>query len=377
MVGRQSIVVGVPKEIKNHEYRVGATPAVVTALVASGHKVLVETMAGAKIGFTDDLYAKAGATIMGSAKELYAQADMIIKVKEPQSSEYSLLREGQILFTYLHLAPDPEQTKALLESKVVGIAYETVTDPEGRLPLLTPMSEIAGRIAIQAGATALQIANGGKGVLLGGVAGVSPGRVIVIGGGVVGTESARMALGLGADVTVLDTNLSRLRALDALYGPRLKTLYSSPATLEESFRQADLVVGAVLIPGKLAPKLIRKEHLKLMSPGTVIVDVAIDQGGCAETSHPTSHSEPTYTVDGVLHYCVPNMPGACARTSTQALTNATMSYALRIANKGYKQALREDKGLKNGLNVCLGKVTHADVAFDLGLQYYPADEFLT
>ncbi|MBS0634087.1 MAG: alanine dehydrogenase [Verrucomicrobia bacterium] len=364
-------IVGVPKEIKNHEYRVGATPAVVTALVQAGHKVLVETMAGAKIGYGDDLYAKAGAEIVSTAQEVYAKADMIVKVKEPQAAEFPLLREGQILFTYLHLAPDPVQTKALLERGVIGIAYETVTDAEGRLPLLTPMSEIAGRIAIQAGATALQIANGGKGVLLGGVAGVSQGKVIVIGGGVVGTESARMALGLGADVTVLDTNLSRLRALDALYGPRLKTLYSSPAALEDCLKQADLVIGAVLIPGKLAPKLITKQHLRLMSPGTVIVDVAIDQGGCAETSRPTSHSEPTYTVDGVLHYCVPNMPGACARTSTQALTNATMSYALRLANKGYKQALKEDKGFKNGLNVCLGKVCHPDVAHDLGLEYHP------
>lgn len=376
MAERQSIVIGIPKEIKNHEYRVGATPAVVTAFVASGHKVLVETMAGAKIGFTDDLYAKAGAQIVGSAQEVYSKADMIVKVKEPQSAEYKLLREGQVLFTYLHLAPDPEQTKALLEQKVIGIAYETVTDIEGRLPLLTPMSEIAGRIAIQAGATALQIANGGKGVLLGGVPGVAPGKVVVIGGGVVGTESARMALGLGADVTILDTNLGRLRSLDALYGPRLKTLYSSPAALEECLVHADLVIGAVLIPGKLAPKLITRQHLTLMSPGSVIVDVAIDQGGSAETSRPTSHSEPIYTVDGILHYCVPNMPGACARTSTQALTNATMSYALRLANKGYKQALKEDKGFKNGLNVCLGKVTHPDVALDLGLEYVSADEFL-
>ncbi len=373
----QSIVVGIPKEIKNHEYRVGATPAVVAALVAAGHKVLVETMAGAKIGFSDELYAKAGAQIIGSAKELYLQADMIVKVKEPQIAEYPLLQEGQVLFTYLHLAPDPVQTQALLDRKVIGIAYETVTDHEGRLPLLTPMSEIAGRIAIQAGATALQIANGGKGVLLGGVAGVSPGKVIVIGGGVVGTEAARMALGLGADVTILDTNLNRLRALDALYGPRLKTLYSSPATLEDSLREADLVIGAVLIPGKLAPKLITKQNLKIMTPGAVIVDVAIDQGGCAETSRPTTHSEPTYVVDGVLHYCVTNMPGACARTATQALTNATLSYTLRLANKGYKQALQEDNGFKNGLNVALGKVTNLDVAQDLGLKYHSADEFLT
>lgn len=373
MTQKQSIVVGIPKEIKNHEYRVGATPDVVKALVDSGHKVLVETHAGSKIGYLDSGYQRAGAEIVKTAKELYDRAEMIVKVKEPQESEYPLLREGQVLFTYLHLAPDPQQTKALLERKVIGIAYETVTDNEGRLPLLTPMSEIAGRIAIQAGATALQIANGGKGVLLGGVAGVAPGKVLVIGGGVVGTESARMALGLGADVTVLDTNLSRLRALDALYGPRLKTLYSSPAALEESLKSADLVVGAVLIPGKLAPKLVKKEHLKVMSPATVIVDVAIDQGGCCETSRPTSHSEPTYHVDGILHYCVPNMPGACARTSTQALTNATLSYVLKIANKGYAQALKEDKGLRNGLNVFFGKVTHPEVAHDLGYTYVAAE----
>lgn len=376
MVDRQSIVIGIPKEIKNHEYRVGATPAVVQAFVRSGHKVLVETMAGDKIGFTDDLYAKAGAQIIASASDLYSKSDMIVKVKEPQESEYQLLKEGQVLFAFLHLAPDPLQAAALLERKVIGIAYETITDTEGRLPLLTPMSEIAGRIAIQVGATALQIANGGKGVLLGGVPGVAPGKVVVIGGGVVGTEALRMALGLGADVTVLDTNLSRLRALDALYGPRLKTLYSSPQALDESLKTADLVIGAVLIPGKLAPKLITRQHLKTMSPGSVIVDVAIDQGGSAETSRVTSHSEPTYVVDGVLHYCVPNMPGACARTSTEALTNATMSYALRLANYGYKQAMREDAGIRRGLNVCLGKVTNQDVALDLGLDYYPAEEFI-
>lgn len=376
MVDRQSIVIGIPKEIKNHEYRVGATPAVVQAFVRSGHKVLVETMAGDKIGFTDDLYAKSGAQVIANASDLYSKSDMIVKVKEPQESEYQLLKEGQVLFAFLHLAPDPLQAAALLERKVIGIAYETITDTEGRLPLLTPMSEIAGRIAIQVGATALQIANGGKGVLLGGVPGVAPGKVVVIGGGVVGTEALRMALGLGADVTVLDTNLSRLRALDALYGPRLKTLYSSPQALDESLKTADLVIGAVLIPGKLAPKLITRQHLKTMSPGSVIVDVAIDQGGSAETSRVTSHSEPTYVVDGVLHYCVPNMPGACARTSTEALTNATMSYALRLANYGYKQAMREDIGIRRGLNVCLGKVTNQDVALDLGLDYYPAEEFI-
>ncbi len=376
MSDRQKIVVGIPKEIKNHEYRVGATPSMVKALVDAGHKVLVETKAGAKIGYFDEEYMHAGAVIAKTPAEIYQQSDMIVKVKEPQPAEYPMLREGQILFTFLHLAPDPEQTKALLEKKVIGIAYETVTDADGRLPLLTPMSEIAGRIAIQAGATALQIANGGKGVLLGGVAGVLPGRVVVIGGGVVGTEAARMALGLGATVTILDTNLSRLRALDALYGPRLQTLYSSPASLEEVLKNADLVIGAVLIPGKLAPKLVTKEHLKIMTPGTVIVDVAIDQGGCCETSRLTSHSDPTYTLDGVVHYCVPNMPGACSRTSTQALTNATMSYVLKLANKGYKKALSEDKGLRNGLNVYKGKVTHAEVAHDLSYPYHAPETVL-
>lgn len=375
MPQRKKILVGIPKEIKNHEYRVGATPAMVKALVEAGHKVVVETMAGAKIGFTDDLYSASGAHIAKSAKEVF-EADMVVKVKEPQPSEYKLLREGQVLFTYLHLAPDPQQTKALLKQKVVGIAYETVTDAEGRLPLLTPMSEIAGRIAIQAGATALQLANGGKGVLLGGVAGVAPGKVVVIGGGIVGTEAARMAMGMGADVTILDTNLTRLRALDALYGPRLKTLYSTPSSLEEVLKTADLVVGAVLIPGKLAPKLIKKEHLKLMQPGTVFVDVAIDQGGCSVTSKATSHSDPTYVVDGIVHYCVPNMPGACARTATEALTNATMGYVLRLANKGYKQALLEDVGFLRGLNVAFGKVCHPEVAQDLSYAYHAPEEVL-
>ncbi|MCE5294586.1 MAG: alanine dehydrogenase [Chlamydiales bacterium] len=371
-----AIVVGIPKEIKNHEYRVGATPSVVSALVKLGHKVIVQTMAGAKIGFSDETYTKAGALIVASIEEVYKAADMIVKVKEPLPPEFPLLREGQILFAFLHLAPDLALTKALLDRKVIGIAYETITDHEGKLPLLTPMSEIAGRIGIQVGATYLQIINGGKGVLLGGVAGVAPGRVVVIGGGVAGAESARMAMGLGADVTVLDTNLTRLRALDALYGPRLKTLYSTADALEECLKGADLVVGAVLIPGKLAPKVISKQQLKLMSPGSVIVDIAIDQGGTCETSRPTSHSEPTYVIDGVIHYCVPNMPGACARTSTEALTDATMSYILRLADKGYKLALSEDSGFKMGLNVALGKVTNADVAQDLNLEYHPADDFL-
>lgn len=375
MAEKQRIVVGVPKEIKNHEYRVGATPSMVQALTSAGHKVLVETNAGLQIGYTDSLYAAAGAVIVKNAMEVF-QADLIVKVKEPQVSEYSLLRKGQVLFAYLHLAPDLQQAKALIEANVVAIAYETVTDRHGKLPLLTPMSEIAGRIAIQAGATALQIANGGKGILLGAVPGVLPGKVVVIGGGVSGTEAARMAMGLGADVTILDTNLERLKELDALYGPRLKTLYSSQSSLEAVLFSSDLIIGAVLIPGKLAPKVIKREYLKKMAPGTVFVDISVDQGGCAETTRPTSHSEPTYIVDGVVHYCVPNMPGACARTSTEALTNATMKYVLKLANEGYKEAMRQDVGLRNGLNICLGKVTHPEVAHDLSYPYQVPEEMI-
>jgi alanine dehydrogenase len=361
--------IGIPKEIKDHEYRVGATPSMVRALVAAGHKVFVQARAGQKIGFTDEMYAQAGASIANDAKQIY-EAEMIIKVKEPQDEEFPLLKENQILFCYLHLAPDPEQTKHLLEKKVVGIAYETVTDHHNRLPLLVPMSEIAGRIAVQAGATALQMINGGRGVLLGGVPGVAPGKVVVIGGGVVGTNAARMAMGLGADVTILDNNLTRLRDLDDLFGPLLKTLYSSAQNIEHMVTQADLVIGSVLIPGKKAPKLVTKEMVKKMQPGSVIVDVAIDQGGCFETSRPTTHSEPLYTVDNVVHYCVTNMPGACARTSTEALTNATCPYALKIANKGYRQALKDDPGLMLGLNVYKGFVTFQQVANDLGYEYH-------
>lgn len=362
------MIIGIPKERKNHEYRVGATPPMVRALVEAGHVVKVETHAGTKIGFTDEMYSTAGAKIAATPAEIY-EAEMIIKVKEPQESEYPLLREGQILFCYLHLAPDPDQTKQLIEKKVIGIAYETVTDSQGRLPLLIPMSEIAGRISIQVGATALQLNNGGKGLLLGGVPGVFPARVTVIGGGVVGTEAARMAMGLGASVTIIDRDLNRLRILDAMFGPNLKTLYSTSASIEESVIRADVVIGAVLIPGKVAPRLVTREMVKKMAPGSVIVDVAIDQGGCVETARPTTHADPTYLVDGVIHYCVTNMPGACARTSTLALTNATMDYALTIANKGYKRALMENTGLRNGLNVYKGFVTNESVAHDLGYQY--------
>lgn len=367
------MIIGIPKEIKNHEYRVGATPEMVKALVKAGHKVLVQAKAGDAIGFTDELYESAGAKIVKTAVDVYA-AEMVIKVKEPQSSEFPLMREGQILFCYFHLAPDPEQTKKLIEQKIIAIAYETILDKEGRLPLLSPMSEIAGRIAIQAGATALQMINGGKGVLLGGVPGVLPGKVVIIGGGTVGTEAARMAMGLGADVTILDNKLKRLSELDTDFGPRLKTMYASPSAIESCVINADLVIGAVLIPGKVAPKLVTKQMIQKMQKGSVIVDVAIDQGGCFETSHPTTHSEPMYLVDGIVHYCVANMPGACARTSTEALTNATTNYALTLANKGYRQALKEDRGFLMGLNLYLGKVTNLNVAQDQSYEYTIPDK---
>jgi alanine dehydrogenase len=322
------------------------------------------------------MYEHVGAKIVPDAAAVYGGAEMVVKVKEPQSSEFPLLHPGQILFCFLHLAPDPEQLKHLIERKTVAIAFETVTDCEGRLPLLTPMSEVAGRIAIQAGATALQMANGGKGLLLGGVPGVPPAKVVVLGGGVVGTQVARMAMGFGADVTIIEKRLSRLRELDDLYGPQLKTIYSTPVSVEEAVLGADLVVGAVLIPGKKAPKLLTEELVRQMTPGSVFVDVAIDQGGCSETSRATTHSDPTYILHNIVHYCVANMPGACARTSTQALTNAIAPYVMDLADKGYKRALKEDEGLKNGLNVCLGKVTNAPVALDCGYEYHAPEQFL-
>lgn len=367
--------IGIPKEIKVHEYRVGATPAMVRSFVEAGHSVSVQAHAGTRIGYTDEMFKAAGARIVTTAEEVYS-SEMVIKVKEPQESEYPLLREGQILFCYLHLAPDPVQTKALVQSGVIAIAYETVTDAYGRLPLLIPMSEIAGRLSIQVGATCLQMNNGGKGVLLGGVPGVFPARVAVIGGGAVGTEAARMAMGLGASVTIIDKDLNRLRALDALFGPHLRTQYSTSAFIEETVTRSDLVVGGVLIPGKTAPKLVTRDMVRKMAPGSVIVDVAIDQGGCVETARPTTHEDPTYVVDGVVHYCVTNMPGACAHTSTQALTNATMDYALLIANKGYRDALLENKGLRQGLNVCFGQVTNEHVAHDLGYEYIAPERVL-
>jgi alanine dehydrogenase len=369
------MLIGIPKEIKNQEARVGATPAMVRMFVHDGHRVVVESGAGALIGFTDKMYQEAGAKIVPTAKEVYT-SEMIIKVKEPQTSEFPLMHEGQILFTYLHLAPDPEQTKHLIERKVVAIAYETVTDKEGRLPLLTPMSEVAGRMAVQAGATALQMSNGGRGILLGGVPGVAPGRVLIVGGGVVGTNAAMMAIGLGADVTIVDRSLPRLRELNFVFGSKLKTRFSTEQTMEEEVKMADLVIGAVLIPGKSAPKLISRKMVQSMRPGSVIVDVAIDQGGCSETSRPTSHSHPTYIEEGVVHYCVTNMPGGCACTATIALTNATMPYAQKIALLGYKQASLEDPGLLQGLNVHHGQVTNPHVAHDLGYKFVKPESVL-
>jgi alanine dehydrogenase len=358
--------VGVPKEIKNHEYRVGLVPASVRELVGAGHTVLVETRAGAGIGYFDEDYVRAGATIAATADEVFAAAEMIVKVKEPQPQECRKLRAGQLLFTYLHLAPDPEQTQLLQESGCTAIAYETVTDRNGRLPLLAPMSEIAGRMSIQVGAVALQKATGGSGVLLGGVPGVLPGKVAVLGGGVVGTNAARMALGLGADVVILDKYLPRLAELDALFGPGLKTAYATTEAVEAAIVSADLVIGAVLVAGAAAPKLVERRHLAMMRAGSVLVDVSIDQGGCFETSKATTHSEPTYVVDGIVHYCVANMPGGVARTSTHALNNATLPYALALASKGWQKAVADDAGLLNGLNIHAGAITYAAVAEALG-----------
>ncbi len=360
------MLIGVPKEIKNHEYRVGLTPAAVKEFCANGHQVLVQTQAGAAIGFDDAQYAEAGAQIIETAEEIFAKAEMIVKVKEPQPNECKMLRKGQILYTYLHLAPDPMQTQLLIESGATCIAYETVTDARGALPLLAPMSEVAGRMSIQAGAHYLEKAHGGSGTLLGGVPGVAPGKVLVIGGGVVGTHAAKMALGLGADVTILDRSLNRLRELDDIFRGQVKTVFSTVDAIEHYSSKADLVVGAVLIPGAAAPKLLTREHIKNMKEGSVVVDVAIDQGGCFETSKATTHQEPVYVVDGVVHYCVANMPGGVARTSTIALNNATLPFGLALANKGAKQALLDDKHLLNGLNVHEGKITFKAVVDALG-----------
>ncbi|MCC6863811.1 MAG: alanine dehydrogenase [Rhodobacteraceae bacterium] len=359
--------IGCPKEIKPQEFRVGMTPSAVHEAVAHGHSVMMETGAGLGAGFTDAAYKAAGATIIATAEEVFAKAEMIVKVKEPQPVERARLREGQLLFTYLHLAPDPKQTQDLLKSGVTAIAYETVTDARGGLPLLAPMSEVAGRLAPQVGAWTLQKANGGRGVLLGGVPGVAPAKVIVIGGGVVGTHAAKVAAGMGADVTVLDRSLVRLRYLDDVFGGQFKNGYASAAAIAELATEADMVIGAVLIPGAAAPKLISRAQLSTMKPGAAIVDVAIDQGGCFETSHATTHQDPIYEVDGILHYCVANMPGAVARTSTQALGNATLPFLLALADKGWRQACTDDPHLLNGLNTHAGKLTYAAVGTALGL----------
>ncbi len=362
------MIIGSVKEIKNHEYRVGLTPESVIEIVARGHKVLIEQSAGLGIGAEDAAYIAAGAEIVATAAEVFERAEMIVKVKEPQPVETAMLREGQILFTYLHLAPDPEQTKALVASKATCIAYETVTAANGSLPLLKPMSQVAGRMSIQAGATALEKANGGRGVLLGGVPGVRPARVVIVGGGVVGFNAAQMAVGLGANVTILDRSADVLESHAKHFEASANTAYSTRTRLLELLSTADLVIGAVLIPGAAAPKLVKREDLAIMQPGAVLVDVAIDQGGCFETSHPTTHADPTYEVDGIVHYCVANMPGGVARTSTYALNNVTLPFTLSIADQGWQAALRKDPHLAQGLNVWNGKVTNGPVAEALGYE---------
>jgi alanine dehydrogenase len=368
--------IGVPKEIKNHEYRVGMTPAAVREAVHHGHQVVVQTGAGAGIACDDAAYAAAGATVLASAAAVFEAADMIVKVKEPQPAECAMLRRGQILFTYLHLAPDPVQAEGLLKSGCTAIAYETITDERGGLPLLAPMSEVAGRMAIQVGAVALQKANGGRGVLLGGVPGVAPGDVVVIGGGVVGTHAARMAMGLGANVTILDKSLPRLRQIDEAFDGRIRTQYATLDATEAAVLQADLVVGAVLVPGAAAPKLIKRTQLVRMRPGAVIVDVAIDQGGCFETSRATTHAEPTYMIDGIVHYCVANMPGAVPRSSTFALNNATLPFTLALAAQGWRAACANDVHLAAGLTVHDGAITHEAVAAGLSKAFTPLSKLL-
>ena len=368
------MLIGVPKEIKNHEYRVGMTPTSVKEAVRHGHQLWVQANAGAGIGATDADYAQAGAKIIPTAEEIFAKADMIVKVKEPQAVERKMLRPGQILYTYLHLAPDPEQTKDLVASGAICIAYETVTSARGGLPLLAPMSQVAGRMSVQSGAHCLEKAQGGRGVLLGGVPGVAPAKVVILGGGVVGTNAAVVALGMGADVTILEKNTDRMEELVARFGTAIKTIYSTQGAVEDECAAADLVIGGVLIPGAAAPKLVTRKMLKDWKPGSVLVDVAIDQGGCAETSKATTHADPTYVVDGVIHYCVANMPGGVARTSTYALNNVTLPFGLAIADKGWKKALADDAHLRNGLNVANGKVTYKAVADDLGYSYTAADQ---
>lgn len=363
------MIIGAPKEIKNHEYRVGLTPAGAHALKLAGHEIVVERGAGARVGFADDTYAAGGATLVSTAAEVYSRADLIIKVKEPQAAEYPLTKPGQVLFCYQHLAPDPDLLQHMLACGVSCVAFETVTDAAGSLPLLAPMSRIAGRLAPQVGAWALQMANGGSGVLLGGVPGVLPAKAVVIGAGSVGANATQIAVGMGADVTVFDRGSNKLEELDRLYRGRVKTCNNDPLTLAEHVADADLVIGAVLIPGKLSPKLISRELLRRMRPGSVLVDVGIDQGGIAETSRATTHTDPLFVAEGVVHYCVANMPAACARTATLALAQATLPYLLMLANLGLKQALIKDAGLREGLQIHAGKVTHAGLAQDVGGAY--------
>jgi alanine dehydrogenase len=371
------MLIGVPKEIKTHEYRVGLVPGSVRELVHHGHKVMVETGAGAGIGFADDAYRAAGAEIAPDAKAVFAAADMIVKVKEPQAAEIAALRKGQILFTYLHLAADKAQTEGLIKSGATCIAYETVTDMRGGLPLLAPMSEVAGRMSVQVGAHCLEKEQGGAGILLGGVPGVAAAKVVILGGGVSGTNAARMAMGMEAYVTVIDRSLPRLNELDMQFGAQLHTLFSTVENIENEVTTADLVIGAVLVPGGAAPKLVTRAMVKRMRPGSVMVDIAIDQGGCFETSRPTTHAKPTYVEDGVIHYCVTNMPGAVARTSTFALNNATLPFVLALADKGWRRALKDNPHLAHGLNIDAGRVTHAAVAQDLGFEYISAEKVLS
>ena len=370
------MLIGVPKEVKTHEYRVGLVPGSVRELVHHGHRVVVESGAGAAIGFDDEAYAAAGADVMARAAEVFAVAEMIVKVKEPQPGEITSLREDQLLFTYLHLAADPEQTHGLLRSGAIAIGYETVTDNRGGLPLLAPMSEVAGRMAIQVGAHCLEKGQGGTGILLGGVPGVPAAKVVVLGGGVAGTNAARMAMGVEAHVVVIDKSLPRLYELDMQFGSQLHTLFSTVDNIEREVASADLVIGAVLVPGGAAPKLVSRKLMRAMRPGSVIVDISIDQGGCFETSRPTTHAAPTYVEEGVVHYCVTNMPGAVARTSAVALNNATLPFVEAIADKGWHRALADDPHLRNGLNISRGRVTHPAVARDLGLALAPADEVI-
>ncbi|MEO8043242.1 MAG: alanine dehydrogenase [Acidobacteriota bacterium] len=368
--------VGLPKEIKDNEYRVGLTPAGVQALAHAGHEVFVQKTAGEGSGFTDDQYVKAGGQLLDTADDVWKTGDMIVKVKEPIAPEYPRMRENQLLFTYLHLAPEFELTKQMMDRKVTGVAYETITDKHCRLPLLTPMSEVAGRMSVQVGATYLEKMNGGRGILLGGVPGVPAANVVIIGGGIVGTEAAKMAVGLGAKVTIIDRNLDRLRQLDDIFLSKVQTLASSRYAIEEAISHADLVIGAVLVVGAAAPKLVTRDMLKLIPNGAVLVDVAVDQGGCFETTHATTHSNPTYYEEGVLHYCVANMPGAVPRTSTFALTNATLPYALDLANKGFEGAIADDEGLREGVNTYAGKLTYEAVATSQNLKYTPLDSLI-